>query len=150
MDFFTVGVLENSYLKIAPFVAHFDNYTRPIMDYLYQNKLFMFNEKIRVLSAKCLSIISLYDIKYTNNSILPYLVEKSRSSNLYERHGAVLGISYILQSICGDQSYLKDVNDDNVFYQTLHINDRKLLENGEYMVQFKKYLQSLQSNNYIQ
>ena len=51
MDYFSVGVLKNSYLKVAPFVAHFKEYTIPFLYHISRDKLFHFNKDIRTLSA---------------------------------------------------------------------------------------------------
>lgn len=64
MDYFTVGIRENSFLIIAPFVAHFDDYSLKFIDYLAKVKIFNFNSDTRLLSAKSLAIISILKPDY--------------------------------------------------------------------------------------
>lgn len=79
MDYFTVGIKQNSYLKIAPFVAHYPEYTKKFIDYLAKVKIFNFKTDTRVLASKSLAIISLLNPKYVIDEILPFLIEKTKS-----------------------------------------------------------------------
>lgn len=64
MDFFSVGFWNNSFLKVAPFVASFSEYTNYFIDHLSKVKIFHVEKELRILSAKSLALIALFEPSY--------------------------------------------------------------------------------------
>lgn len=83
MDYFTVGIKQNSYLNIAPFVAHFKEYTRKFIDHLAFMKIYHFDKSIRILSAKCFALIALLDPDYILEHILETIIKKAKNGTVY-------------------------------------------------------------------
>ena len=151
MDYFSVGVRQNSFLKISPFVAHYKEYTRTFIKHLAQVKLFHFNKEVRLLSAKSLALISLLDVDFVIKEIIPFLIENCRSSKLWTRHGSIIGLGSLILSLSGNSSFMlkKDLENENIFLKSLKINDKLLVTHGEYMEEFIKNFDKLKVQNFI-
>lgn len=57
MDYFSVGLITNSYLKIAVFVSSFANYAEKFFNHLLTSKIYHIEKEIRELACKSLALI---------------------------------------------------------------------------------------------
>lgn len=55
MQYFTIGSLQNSFLKVAPFIMMFEKYRGPLFDYLLTEKIHHYDKKIRQLSMRLIN-----------------------------------------------------------------------------------------------
>lgn len=95
-DYFALGNRTNAYLSIAPALAAFPIYQRPIIDHLRQEKLFHWDDEIRHLAAKALGACVHLDVEFFATTVLTDLIAFSTSPSLARRHGAVLGCAEVL------------------------------------------------------
>jgi hypothetical protein len=95
-DYFALGNRTNAYLTIAPMLAAFPIYQRPIIDHLRQEKLFHWDDEIRQLAAKALGACVHLDVEYFSTTALADLIAFATSPNLARRHGAVLGCAEVV------------------------------------------------------
>lgn len=137
-DYFSLGVRQNSYLLVSIFVAHYKEYYKYFVEHLAKVKLIHCDIEIRKLAASTLSLLSCMDPDFMMDHILPHLVSQTTSSNFYTRHGAVLGVGQILIGLAGKshEHCLKDSMKDSIFLKTMTVNERKLINPGEYMKKF--------------
>lgn len=137
-DYFSLGVRQNSYLLVSIFVAHYKEYYKYFVEHLAKVKLIHCDIEIRKLAASTLSLLACMDPEFMMNHILPHLVNLATSSNFYTRHGAVLGVGEILIGLSGKshENCLKDSMKDSIFLKTMTVNERKLINPGEYMKKF--------------
>ena len=151
MDYFSVGIVTNSFTRIAPFVASFPEYTRKFIDHLAFNRLAHISEDIRVLASQSLAIISLLDPDYICKEVFPLLIKRATSRLLSFRHGALMGIGSLLFAFSGKVDLLhKRLNEqDSIFLKTLKINEKKLVSHGEYMETFLSDFAELKTQNYL-
>ncbi|CAH2071317.1 unnamed protein product, partial [Iphiclides podalirius] len=91
-DFQSVGPRANAYLAIAPQVAAYAEYTRPLVDHVVDLKIEHWDCAIRELAAKSLNRLTDKIPEYVATEVLPKLVAKTESIDLNVRHGAILGI----------------------------------------------------------
>ncbi|XP_063533150.1 tubulin-specific chaperone D [Cydia strobilella] len=91
-DFLSVGVRNNTYLVVAPQVARFEEYTRPLVDHLVELKVEHWDCAVRELAAKALNRLTEKIPEYVATVVLPQLVKKTDSIDLNVRHGAILAI----------------------------------------------------------
>jgi hypothetical protein len=151
MDFFSVGFKNNSYLKIAPFVAQFNNYTIPFIEHLSHVKIYHIEKEMRNISCKTLGLISLFDVEFVVGNIIPTLLTECVNKNLQKRHGSLLAIACILLSYSGNTKVMseKEKANENIFKKSLSINERKLTKSGQYMKEFLLRFDSIKLQNYI-
>jgi hypothetical protein len=151
MDFFSVGLSTNSFTKIAPFVASFQQYTHRFMDHLAFNRLCHLSQETRLLSANSLALIALFDPQYVVDKIIPALIKRAESRILSFRHGALLGLGFILTSFSGniDRKRIDPSQKDSIFIKTLNINEKKLISEGEYMEGFMKNFRVTKKQNIL-
>lgn len=151
MDFFSVGFKQNSFLKIAPFVAHFNNYTVPFIDHLSQVKIYHIEKDMRNSACKSLGLIALFDVGYVTSKVLPVLLEDAKSKSIQKRHGALIAIACILLSYSSNTKIMseKEKANENIFKKSLDINERKLVKSGQYMKEFLAEFDALKKQNFI-
>ncbi|XP_013165027.1 PREDICTED: tubulin-specific chaperone D [Papilio xuthus] len=91
-DFHSVGPRNNAYLVIAPQIASYPEYTRPLVDHVVDLKIEHWDYAIRELAAQALNKLTDKIPEYVATEVLPKLVTKTGSIDLNVRHGAILGI----------------------------------------------------------
>ncbi|XP_045447141.1 tubulin-specific chaperone D [Melitaea cinxia] len=105
-DFQSVGPRAHAYLVVAPYVATFPEYTRPLLDHLVDLKLEHWDCAVRELAAKALHKLTDKTPEYVANEVLPKLIKKTESIDLNVRHGAILGIGEAIHAL--SQTVLPD------------------------------------------
>ncbi|XP_048512674.1 tubulin-specific chaperone D [Athalia rosae] len=98
-DYFEVGVRSNAYLKISGHIAQYEEYTKSLIDHLLTRKVTHWDSAIRELSAKALCNLTPRDLRYMVETVLPNLLELLNSIDLNTRHGSVLAVAEILESL---------------------------------------------------
>lgn len=98
-DYFTLGNRVEAFTNVAFFVASFEEYRQPIIECLYEDKLFHWDEEIRRLSAISLGTLTALDPDTFIMKVLPYLLQYCTHENIFVRHGALLGVAEILVAI---------------------------------------------------
>ncbi|XP_052740499.1 tubulin-specific chaperone D [Bicyclus anynana] len=98
-DFQSVGPRTHAYLVVAPTVASYPEYTRPLLDHLVTLKLEHWDCAIRDLAARALSKLTDKIPEYVATEVLPKLVKKTESIDLNIRHGAILGIGEAIYAL---------------------------------------------------
>ncbi|XP_046963089.1 tubulin-specific chaperone D [Vanessa cardui] len=98
-DFQSVGPRTHAYLVVAPYVATFPEYTRPLLDHIVDLKLEHWDCAIRELAAKALNRLTDKTPEYVAQEILPKLIKKTESIDLNVRHGAILGIGEAIHAL---------------------------------------------------
>jgi hypothetical protein len=93
-DYFSLGNRNDAYLDIAPSVAIFEEYRKPVIRHLYTVKLFHWDISIRTLASKSLNKLTALDPAWMGSEVIPFLLEKCLDDrNLEVRHGGVLGVA---------------------------------------------------------
>lgn len=149
MDYFSVSLRSNAYFRIAPFVGHFPEYTRPFLDHLSQVKLFHVEKELRNDAAKSMALIALFDPRYAIETLLPGLVEAATSKSVQRRCGALVGIACLLMTLSGNAALMleREEHSENIFLTSLKINDKKLQSSGEYLAGFLTHFEALKARN---
>eukprot|EP01083_Nonionella_stella_P092354 258519_1 len=92
-DYFTVGNRINSYTKIAPAIAKFEDYQIHMIDHIVDVKLVHWDKSIRELAADALYNLAGLNPEYITGTVLPTLIARTLSPTVTERHGATLGVA---------------------------------------------------------
>ena len=98
-DYFSVGNRADAYTSVALQVAHLEEYRRPIIDHLVGEKLFHWDEEIRIISCDSLRNLTALDPIYFIETVLPDLIECCTNENLFVRHGAVSGLAEVVLAL---------------------------------------------------
>lgn len=148
-DYFTLGLRNNSYLNIGPYVASFPEYFVPIVIHLSFVKLKHWDQDIRRLTSATLALITPLNPKFIADEILKGLIQFCFDDSVQIRHGAIYGVSEILCGLAGQchMHNMKDDMKDSVFLRTLSKNERKLIKAGEYMTKFKEDYEKIKTAN---
>ncbi|XP_036329001.1 tubulin-specific chaperone D-like [Rhagoletis pomonella] len=94
-DFFSVGMRQNSYLKVSDFIAQFEEYQKPLIDHLVEKKVNHWDTTIRELAAKALYNLTFRAPEYMSAVVLGQLFGKTESIDINMRHGTVMAIGEI-------------------------------------------------------
>ena len=151
-DYFSLGVRQNSYLLVSIFVANYKEYFKYFVEHLSKVKLFHCDIEMRKLAAATLSLLACMDPTFMIEEILPTLIPLTTNTNFYTRHGAILGVGEILIGLAGKshEHNLKDSMKDSIFLKTMTVNERKLINPGEYMKKFLAEFEEMRKVNHIE
>ena len=98
-DYFTLGNRTVAYTSVSFYIAGFEEYRPSIIDYLYEDKLFHWDQEIRNLVSISLRGLTKLDPIYFVDNVLPFLVKHATHENLFVRHGAVIGAAEIILAL---------------------------------------------------
>jgi hypothetical protein len=98
-DYFTVGNRTNAYLKIAVYIAEFDDYRRTLVSFLLTNRLQHWDKPIRELAAQALREIVRSDPSLFTSFVLPATLENSTAADVVVRHGNALGTAEVIRGL---------------------------------------------------
>jgi len=98
-DFFTLSVRSHAYIEVAPFVAQFPSYGKPLALHLVNVKLQHWDRGLRTLAAVGLASLAsrLGDLLAT--VAVDALVPRATDPVLEVRHGAALGLAELLPAL---------------------------------------------------
>ncbi|KAM3128124.1 hypothetical protein pb186bvf_019770 [Paramecium bursaria] len=150
-DYFALALIHNAYLKIAPYVASFDEYYKNMVLHLAFIKVQSQDKEIRKLAAKSLSrLLILNPQYYIENRIYEGLLDMIQQG-LNSKHGSLYALGDLLIAQSGNASRDPDQKElkDSVFLRTLTKNDKQLTKAGEHIQQFKKIYQEKIEINYM-
>ena len=88
-----MGNRKAAYTTVALAVAQFEEYRQCLLDHVMDSKLFHWDIAIRLLSSKSLSVLVPLETDLAKAVVIPTLLQKSISSDLIVRHGAVVGLA---------------------------------------------------------
>lgn len=80
-------------------IAQYKEYTKPLIDHLLARKVTHWDTAIRELAAKALGNLTFRDPRYMVETVLPNLLDMLSSIDLNIRHGSVLAVAEILESL---------------------------------------------------
>ena len=172
-DYFTLGNITNCYLNISLFISQYEEYYSSILNYLSNDRLFHSDINIRQNAAECLSLILPFNFKYildNNNNINNNIDDKKTkiqtsvqtihnlfnniinnkvfSSNLNTRHGALIGLGYLIISLKGHWDYEYNSRIIRVkVLESLSLSEKKILEDSDYKKAFDAYYSNLKHFN---
>jgi hypothetical protein len=98
-DYFTVGNRTNAYLKIAVYIAQFDDYRRTLVSFLLNNRLQHWDKPIRELAAQALREIVCSDPCLFTSFVLPATLKNSTAADVIIRHGNALGTAEVIRGL---------------------------------------------------
>lgn len=98
-DYYSVGNVSSAYLRVAPFIASFPQYTAPLLDHLLLVKLRHWDKALRALAAMGLAALAPVAAQRLADSALPKLLGLVTSDVLEVRTGAVIGLAELLPAL---------------------------------------------------
>jgi hypothetical protein len=98
-DYFTLGNRANAFLSVAPQVGAYPQYRPALLEHLLDTKLKHWDKEVRELAARALASMTPLDPGWMINVALPRLLPLTTSSDLYVRHGALLGIAELVLAL---------------------------------------------------
>ncbi|KAI9324905.1 armadillo-type protein [Zopfochytrium polystomum] len=94
-DYGSVGNRSVAVLEAAVDIARFDVYRAPIVDRVAHGLVVHWDKAVRELGAACLERLTPLALHQLRHDILPFLLSKTSSSDLIERHGSILAVGHI-------------------------------------------------------
>lgn len=98
-DYYSVGNVASAYLRVAPFVASFSEYTQALLEHLVAVKLRHWDKALRSLAAMGLAALAPVAARQLASQALPQLLGLVTSDVLEVRTGAVLGVAELLPAL---------------------------------------------------
>ncbi|KAJ2852422.1 hypothetical protein IWW36_000309 [Coemansia brasiliensis] len=102
VDFFSVGIMRNAFIKASRNVAEFDVYRHPLLYHLCTVTIYHWDLKTRDLAIMALRELAPLSPKYVLTSLLPEIVSNVSSPFLAIRHGAIAATGAIAESIAAE------------------------------------------------
>lgn len=95
-DFFSLGNRREAYITISKEVARYEHYGVDLIDFLAKNRLFHWDEQIRLLAAEALQTLTPVFVRNVTSEVLPSLLSQAlEPKRLNIRHGATHGVAEI-------------------------------------------------------
>ncbi|KAJ1675757.1 hypothetical protein EV182_000645 [Spiromyces aspiralis] len=99
-DFYSVGQKPRAYLEVSVEIASkFDEYRRPLLAHAVGRTLFHWHQETRELAAEAVGRLAVTDKQFAVERVIPGLIPKCSSFLVIERHGALLGLGYVLLAL---------------------------------------------------
>lgn len=98
-DFFTLASRHNAYLSVAPFVASFAPFRRPLASHLFSSKVAHWDASVREVAAKGLAALVGSDTAFFAVDVVDDLVPRALDSVLEVRHGAALALAAVVRAL---------------------------------------------------
>ncbi len=95
-DYFTLGNRAHAYLEVSVSIGRYPEYRYALWQHLHTVKLFHWDADIRELAAAAMGRFAALDPGYAVATVLPDLLDRTTSAQLFERHGAILAIAEIV------------------------------------------------------
>ncbi|ORX85382.1 ARM repeat-containing protein [Anaeromyces robustus] len=107
-DYFTVGNRNECFRTISCDIANYEEYRYSMINHLISYSVVHWDQVIRELAAESLGTICKMDIPYTEANVIPKLIEIANSTELNERHGAVVALGEVCYKCYIDVSKSSD------------------------------------------
>ncbi|KAJ2453713.1 hypothetical protein EV183_002012 [Coemansia sp. RSA 2336] len=108
VDFFSVGIMRNAFIKASRNVAEFEVYRHPLLHHLCTVTIYHWDLKTRELAIRALRELAPVSPNYVLTLLLPEIVSNVSSPFLAVRHGAIAATGAIAESIAAE--ILADAN----------------------------------------
>lgn len=96
-DYYSLGNRKDAYAVIALHVAQFEEYSRAIINHVYQIKLSHWDPSIRNLASESLGVLAAMYPNYMVDVVVPRLLEQCLDEkNFQVRHGSTLGLAELV------------------------------------------------------
>ncbi|XP_055338499.1 tubulin-specific chaperone D-like [Paramacrobiotus metropolitanus] len=123
LDFESLGRRSNTYMKLSPIIAKYQEYTSVILDFLLSHPLAHWDvspdSAVRELAAQTLFSLTPVAPDYMKHCVAPELLKRIGSNHIFTRHGAMIGLGYICEGLhnCGqfDDYLASQINPKDVF-----------------------------------
>jgi HEAT repeat protein len=99
MDFFSLSSVGNAFSAVAPAVAEYATYRGPILEHMRTVKLVHWDRDIRRAAAKALGAIAIKCDAPVSDAGFEDLLVKATSATAVQRHGGVLGVASLVQTL---------------------------------------------------
>eukprot|EP00898_Chlorokybus_atmophyticus_P007558 jgi/Chlat1/7803/Chrsp66S07259 len=98
-DYYTLGNRQAAYLKVAPFVASFEEYRSSLVTHLLEHKLRHWERSLRELAAEALAALAPHCSEALAHAVETILVLRALSVDLVERHGALVALAALVPAL---------------------------------------------------
>ncbi len=147
-DYFTLGNRQYCYLNISTFIAQYPQYYEAIVNYIAFSRLIHVELAIRQLAAEALALLVPFDPQLFTKIILPKILTLCFSNSLNVRHGAIIGIGYIVTGLAGKW----DIENNSTkirkkVFEGMNSSEKKVLADSDYRKQFNSYYDSIKYTN---
>ncbi|KAF7634087.1 TFCD_C domain-containing [Meloidogyne graminicola] len=115
IDFGAVAIIKHCYLELSVEVAKFCEYIHPMLNHLCKLKCQYWDESIRELAAEALQRLAPFDIKYSQNELLPNLIKKLNSLDINVQHGAFFAVSGLIEALSSQKCEVLGEYSTNLF-----------------------------------
>ncbi len=95
-DYFTVSSRKAAYLKVAPKIATFSEYSNSLAEHLMETKIFHWEKALRELAAEAMGFLLPLLGSDFGHQALDLLLDKTSDPALDFRHGAIVGLAKLL------------------------------------------------------
>lgn len=107
VNFFTLSNRSEAYLTLAPQIAAYEEYAKPLIDHLAFHKAAHVDHNIRTLAAKALGKLALQaaHLSYITTTIVPKLIPLATNPDFATRQGSIqtlAEITHALSSVSND------------------------------------------------
>ncbi|KAJ2648423.1 hypothetical protein IWW40_003958 [Coemansia sp. RSA 1250] len=102
VDFFSVGIMRNAFIKASRNVAEFEVYRHPLLHHLCTVTIYHWDLKTRDLAIRALRELAPVSPRYVLTLLLPEIVSNVSSPFLAVRHGAIAATGAIAESIAAE------------------------------------------------
>jgi len=117
-DYFTVGNKNECFRTISVDIANYEEYRYSMINHLITYSVVHWDQTMRELAAQSLGMICKMDVPYTESNVIPKLVALANSSELNDRHGALVALG----EVCHNCYYDISINNDN-WWTEKQLND---------------------------
>ena len=100
-DYHAVGQLPKCYTQLAPFVAQFQPYRRPLFDALLTLKVPHWDPKVRKLAATSLGLLTPREPELMVEMVMEKLIPMAVSRDLFARQGSLFAIGEVISALLG-------------------------------------------------
>jgi hypothetical protein len=145
-DYFTLSNRTNAYLNVSCFIAQYSEYYESLVNHLVNTKMQHWEEEIRQLSGKALSVLSIFNPQLIINTYLPTIYENCFNKALHIRHGALWGLSELILGLSGLSQVSRNKKLEEAMKQ-IHQKEIEILRGGDENKEFNEMFNELQQKN---
>lgn len=129
-DYFTLSNRTNAYLNVSCFIAQYPEYYESLIDHLVNTKMQHWEEEIRHLAGKALSVLCIFNPQLIIDKYLPIIYENCFNKALHIKHGALWGLSELILGLSGLSQVSRHKKLEEAMRQ-IHQKDVKIFDDLE-------------------
>lgn len=100
IDYNSVASRRNCFVQLAPFLAKFEVYQKPLIEHLLSRKINHWDKEIRLLAAESLALFCrLVPEELIFTKVIPELMSMNLTRDLNSRHGSVCALGRLLVTL---------------------------------------------------